>query len=181
MGASVKTAIGLLTSIWMLSATAQTPPSAYQLAARSAAVPAVVLYAMAQQESGIRLRGQTIPWPWTLNIAGGPYYYPNRAQACSALKAALQKNLTTRIDVGLAQLNLGYQQRHYRRPCELLDPYRNLAIAAAILRDNHRPGENWLTAAGRYHRPAGGELATRYRNRISLHLAKLIGEGKTPP
>ncbi|PMV22642.1 MULTISPECIES: transglycosylase SLT domain-containing protein [unclassified Pseudomonas] len=162
---------------WAIAANAQ--PPAYEDAAQKAGIPAVVLYAVALQESGITLRGQTIPWPWTLNIAGASYYYPTRAQACSAIQTALEQVAPTRIDAGLAQLNLGYQQHHYQHPCELLNPYRNLAVAASILRQHYRPEESWLAAIGRYHRPAGGELAVRYRNRVSVHLARLTHQSPT--
>jgi hypothetical protein len=174
--------LGILVAMGVLSATVQsaTPPEAYQRAARAAAMPAVVLYDVALQESGIPLRGRTVPWPWTLNIAGAPNYYLTRAQACNALRDALRRVAPVRIDAGLAQLNLGYQRRYYRQPCELLDPYRNLAVAASILRGHYRPGEDWLAAVGRYHRPAGGELAALYRNRVSLHLAKLTDERSSP-
>lgn len=40
------------------------PPPAYQLAAAQAGIPASVLFAIAQQESGTPLRGQLVPWPW---------------------------------------------------------------------------------------------------------------------
>jgi soluble lytic murein transglycosylase-like protein len=73
----------------------------------------------------------------------------------------------TRIDAGLGQVNLGYHAQRYAQPCDLLDPYRNLAIAAEILREQHTPGEDWLLAIGRYHRPAGGEPAARYRRSVS--------------
>lgn len=150
-----------------------TPPAAYQMAARQAGVPPNVLYAVALQESSIRLRGERVPWPWTLNVAGKSHYYVSRAEACNALQQAQRRTSSKRIDVGLAQLNLGYQQRHYREPCELLDPYRNLAVAATILREQRRPGEDWLPAIGRYHRPAGGAPAARYRRSVSAHLERL--------
>ncbi|MBD3697620.1 hypothetical protein IE981_14840 [Klebsiella pneumoniae] len=57
---------------------------------------------------------------------------------------------------GAGSDQLGYQKHRYSHPCDLLDPYRNLAIAAEILREQHTPGEDWLLAIGRYHRPAGG-------------------------
>ncbi|ERW09702.1 hypothetical protein Q036_06371, partial [Pseudomonas aeruginosa BWHPSA023] len=59
--------------------------------------------------------------------------------------------------------------------CDLLDPYRNLAVAAEILKEQHTPGEDWLLAIGRYHRPAGGEPAARYRRSVSRHLARVQG------
>jgi hypothetical protein len=69
---------------------------------------------------------------------------------------ALARTPANRIDAGLGQVNLGYHAHRYAHPCELLDPYRNLAIAAEILQEQHTPGEDWLLAIGRYHRPAGG-------------------------
>ena len=79
-----------------------------------------------------------------------------------------------RIDAGLGQVNLGYHAHRYTQPCELLDPYRNLAIAAEILREQHTPGEDWLLAIGRYHRPAGGAPAARYRRSVHRHLTRVL-------
>ena len=42
---------------------AEIPPPAYQLIALPAGVPSEVLYSVALQESGTRLRGQLVPWP----------------------------------------------------------------------------------------------------------------------
>lgn len=157
------------------------PPPAYQLAARQADVPSVVLYAVALQESGARLNGRIIPWPWTLNVAGTAERYANRIEACAGLQRALQRVAATRVDVGLGQINVGYQSRHFNHPCELLNPYRNLAVAATILREQHRPGDNWNVAIGRYHRPAGGAPAEHYRRSVQKHLARVLGNNITSP
>ena len=74
-------------------------------------------------------------------------------------------------------MNLGYQAHRYAEPCELLDPYRNLAIAADILKEQYVPGEDWLSAIGRYHRPAGGAPAARYRRSVNQHLTRVLGPG----
>jgi hypothetical protein len=153
------------------------PPPAYQLAARQADIPSTVLYAVALQESGIRLRGNLVPWPWTLNIAGKSVRYSNRTEACLGLQRALKRVPAKRIDVGLGQINVGYQSRHFDHPCELLNPYRNLAIAATLLSEQHMPGEHWGVAIGRYHRPAGGAPAERYRRSVQKHLVRVIGNG----
>lgn len=178
----LRVAIGLVwllgTGIPVFAAQAQElPPPAYQLAAQQAPVPSAVLYAVALQESGAKLRGRLIPWPWTLNVAGQSERYATRAEACAGLRRALARVSAGRIDVGLGQVNLGYQAHRYSAPCELLDPYRNLAIAADILREQHQPGEDWLLAIGRYHRPAGGEAAARYRRSVHHHLARVLGPG----
>lgn len=155
------------------SKTVDSPPPAYEAASRAAGVPSAVLYAIALQESGLAYRGRVVPWPWTLNVVGTPMRFERQGAACAALRQALQSTAATRIDVGLAQVNVGYHRHRYRDACDLLDPYRNLAIAAEILREQYRPDESWLMAAGRYHRPAGGALATRYRNAVRQHLSRL--------
>jgi len=152
---------------------AQSVPPAYERAARLEDVPARILFALALQESGQPWHGRLVPWPWTLNIAGAALRYASRGEACSALKGALQARLASGTDVGLGQINVGFQGHRVREPCELLDPYLNLALAARILREQHRPGEDWLLAVGRYHRPAGGEEASRYQRSVEAHLAQV--------
>jgi len=175
--AAVKTVLLLMAGLLVGTAHAQTiPPPAYQLAAQRAGIPSAVLYAVALQESGIRRNQRLVPWPWSLNVAGQSLRFDTRFQACTALRQALRDTPSTRIDVGLAQINLGYQRHRYRQPCDLLDPYRNLAMAADILKEQHRPDEDWLLAIGRYHRPAGGEPAARYRRSVSRHLARINKE-----
>lgn len=153
----------------------QLPPPAYRTAAVKAGVPADVLFALALQESGIHRNGRLIPWPWSLNLAGTAYRFRTERQACQALRQALRRRPATQADVGLGQINVGYHGHRVTQPCELLDPYRNLAIAAAILRDHHTPGDDWLIAIGRYHRPAGGPRAARYQQSVRKHLARLQG------
>ncbi|CAM8846117.1 Transglycosylase SLT domain-containing protein [Burkholderia pseudomallei] len=158
----------------MPSAAITLPPPAYQLAAHDADVPSVVLFAVALQESGTRLHGRLIPWPWTLNVAGHAYRYRTRASACRALRVALPIVGATHVDVGLAQINLGYQRERFTDPCEALDPYRNLDAAATILREQHATGDDWFVAVGRYHRPAGGAIAARYRRQVAVRLAHVL-------
>ena len=149
------------------------PPPAYQLAAAQAQVPSDVLYAVALQESGRSLRGRVVPWPWTLNVAGQSRRYATQRQACSNLRQILRVTPATRVDAGLGQLNVGHQRHRVRQPCELLEPYRNLRLAATILREQYDPAQGWLMAAGRYHRPAGGTPAMRYRQSVGRHLARV--------
>lgn len=157
----------------------EVPPPAYQLAAQRAGIPSTVLYAVALQESGIRRNDRIVPWPWSLNVAGQSRRFATRTDACAALQQAMRSTHHTRIDAGLGQINLGYHKQRYARACDLLDPYRNLAIAAEILKEQHAPGEDWLLAIGRYHRPAGGEPAARYRRSVFRHLARVQGTRPT--
>jgi hypothetical protein len=133
------------------------------------------LYVLGVQESGLELREQIRPWPWTLNIAGTAQRFASRAKTCSALHRTLKRWPATAIDVGLGQINVGFHGHRVKQPCDLVDPYLNLTLAARILREQHAPGENWLLAMGRYHRPAGGAPAARYRERVKAHLVRLLG------
>lgn len=170
--------------LMMLAAHAdELPPPAYQLAAHDADIPSAVLFAIALQESGIRVRGRLLPWPWTLNIAGTPYRFANHQAACHALLQALTQHDAKRVDTGLGQINLGYHGQRFASPCDALDPYRNLAVTAALLHEHHATTGDWVLAAGRYHRPAGGAPAARYRAGFSRQLERLLVsfEQVTPP
>jgi len=182
MATSRLIALALLLMVHAIRAD-ELPPPAYQLAAHEANVPSSVLFAIALQESGTRVRGQLLPWPWTLNIAGNPYRFATRQAACHALLQALARHNAKRVDVGLGQTNLGYHGQRFSNPCEALDPYRNLAVTAALLQEHHTTSGDWVSAAGRYHRPAGGTPAARYRAGFSQQLERLQVSFKqsTPP
>lgn len=175
---------GIALLLTMLAVQAdELPPPAYQLAAHDADIPSTVLFVIALQESGTRVRGRLLPWPWTLNIAGTPYRFATRQAACHALLQALTRHDAKRVDVGLGQTNLGFHGQRFFSPCEALDPYRNLAVTAALLREHHAATGDWVSAAGRYHRPAGGMPAARYRAGFSRQLGRLLIAFKqgTPP
>ncbi|APQ11030.1 lytic transglycosylase [Pseudomonas oryzihabitans] len=174
--------VGLLLQVMALGAlAAETPPPAYQLAAYQAGIPSEVLYSVALQESGTRLRGhgqQLVPWPWTLNVAGAGYRFATRADACTALLVALRTVDAKRVDVGIAQINMGWNASRFGRgvsPCEALNPYKNLEVAARMLAELRAEGGSWISVAGRYHRPAGGAPAARYREKFAKHLSRITG------
>ena len=143
-------ALVLTAGLYAVAALAQeVPPPAYQLAAQRAGIPSTVLYAVALQESGIRRNGRLVPWPWSLNVAGQSRRFATRADACAGLQQAMRATPHTRIDAGLGQINLGYHKHRFTGACDLLDPYRNLAVAAEILKEQHTPARTgcWRSAA----------------------------------
>ncbi|MGR7526936.1 transglycosylase SLT domain-containing protein [Klebsiella aerogenes] len=151
-------------------------PAGYRQVAQQAAVPASVLYAVALTESGVRVKQSLKPWPWTLNVAGRSLRYATRADACHALRQFLHTVNPRRIDVGLGQLNLGWNGHYFRTPCDALDPYPNLHIAARLLRQRFERWQSWYEAVGRYHHPAGGRPARQYSRKVRHHLLALSSQ-----
>ncbi|WP_193092069.1 lysozyme family protein [Halomonas colorata] len=147
-------------------------------------VPPEILYAVALNESKVSLEQGVRPWPWTLNIAGKGYHFETRDEACDVLFRSVFD--TQVIDVGIAQLNIRWQPQLFGAGnrfvdyCDALDPYANLEEAARLLRQHYDASGDWLIAAGRYHRPAGGEPAARYRRAIAANLAELEVSNSTP-
>lgn len=159
------------------SATAASVPPAYLDAGSLHQVPPEVLYAVATAESAVRLNTGRRPWPWTLNVAGKGFRFATRRAACNALVLALKE--TRVVDVGIAQLNVRWQPqlfgagKRFSNPCDALNPYANLEEAARLLRGHFEATGDWVQAAGRYHRPAGGEPAARYRRLVAAELERL--------
>ncbi|EEH8831906.1 lytic transglycosylase domain-containing protein [Salmonella enterica] len=146
----------------LISAHACAVPPLYEQIARQQQVPAELLYAVARAESGTRLAQGLHPWPWTLNIAGTGYHYPSRSSACRALLAFARTRSLKRIDAGLGQINLGWNGQWFPSLCASFDPTDN------------------LTAAARYHHPAGGKPAAVYRQKISQQIRLLSASGTSP-
>ncbi|MCO7620154.1 lytic transglycosylase domain-containing protein [Pseudomonas guariconensis] len=168
-------AIMLSMAVTGMATAAEDPPPAYKSIAILHGVPPAVLYSVALQESGTKLRGQLVPWPWTLNVAGKGYRFATRADACRALNMAIAIVGPARVDVGLGQTNIKANGHRYTSPCEGLDPYKNLTVTAQILAEQKAKGGSWIDAAGRYHRPAGGAPAARYRGYFAKHLSRVTG------
>ncbi|EKL1664338.1 transglycosylase SLT domain-containing protein [Salmonella enterica] len=149
-------------------------PEGYRRVAEEYGVPAEALYSVSLAESSRRLPQGERPWPWTLNVAGKGYRYATREEAYQALLGFMRHHPLRRIDVGIAQVNLGWNGAFFHSYREALEPYTNLRAAAQILRHCYEmnPG-SWLQAAGCYHHPAGGKHARTYRAIVQRKLAAL--------
>lgn len=159
---------------WPIAAWSQVVPVGYQHVALEYGVPPSLLYAVALTESGQSLfsRGEFRPWPWALNIDGEGYYYPSRQQAWEALQVVLTEPRAS-VDVGLMQINWRYHQASLGSAWQALEPYHNLEVAAAILRDCFAQLGDWLPSAGCYHAPNHAERARRYSQRVNAHWRRL--------
>ncbi|EBS5930382.1 lytic transglycosylase domain-containing protein [Salmonella enterica subsp. enterica serovar Saintpaul] len=156
-------------------------PEGYRRVAKEYGVPAEALYSVSLAETSRQLPQGERPWPWTLNVAGKGYRYASREEAYQALLDFMRHNPLRRIDVGIAQVNLGWNGGYFRNYREALEPYTNLRAAAQILRHCYdlNPG-SWLQAAGCYHHPAGGKPARTYRAIVQRKLATIASVEPRP-
>ena len=143
-------------------------PRAYHLVGAEYGVPAEVFYAVVLQESGKTYQGRFLPWPWTLNIQGKPFYYASRGEAERALRTTIYEQGVTFVGIGLGQIHWPVHHRYFTSASEALNPTDNLHYAANLLAAEYlytikqgRP--DWWIAAGRYHHPSREDLAATYR------------------
>lgn len=155
----------------------QSIPPAYRLIAEQERVPAESLYSLAMAESTRKTAAGARPWPWTLNVAGKGYHYETREEAWQALLGFMRRYPLKRIDVGIAQVNLGWNGQYFSSFRDAFDPHTNLRAAARILRACYdaRPG-SWIRAAGCYHHPAGGKPAASYMATVRRKLSQITPE-----
>jgi soluble lytic murein transglycosylase-like protein len=153
-------------------------PSGYRRIATEYAIPPQLFYAMALTESGKAIDGhrELRPWPWTLNIRGRAHFFHQRHTAERALRRALAGGERL-IDVGLMQVNWRYHAHRLRNPRVALDPYRNLRIAARILRECQQSRSDWWAAVGCYHAPSNATHAARYQARVRQHWRRIRRSG----
>lgn len=150
-------------------------PRLFYHVAKQNNVPAEILYAVAQNESNTKLNSKNVkPWPWTLNVKGKSYFYKTRNEACLALQNFVKTHPLKNIDVGIAQVNIGWNGKHFfKSHCDGFEPTQNLKVATKILKNCYQKHFDWVSAAGCYHHPKGGKPALRYKSGIRQKLAKL--------
>jgi soluble lytic murein transglycosylase-like protein len=154
---------------------AQSIPVGYRQVAIEYDVPPVLFYAVALTESGQSSlsNGLFRPWPWALNINGEGRYFPSRQMAWLALQEA-----GSSVDIGLMQISWRYHRAALGSTWQALDPYHNLRVAAAILRDCYVEHANWISSTGCYHAPNDPAKAQAYAMRVKQHWTRLGDTGE---
>ena len=144
----------------------QTCRAAIARAERDAGIPAGLLQAIGQVESGRRNpeTGARGPWPWTLNAEGRGQFFPDRPAAIAAVRE-LQARGVRIIDVGCMQVNLHHHARAFATLEEAFDPEANARYAARFLSQLFTARPDWMVAAGHYHSHTP-DLAEAYRARV---------------
>jgi len=113
----------------------------------------VLLYAIALTESKKRRANKQIaPWPWTFNSPEGSYYAASLEEAEAYLEMLLGKYAPRRIDVGIMQINLGWNGHLVERYEDLLDPEINVRVGAQVLKEALEDTDgDTLLGVGWYH------------------------------
>lgn len=113
-------------------------------------IPANLIRAISNVESG-KSSGSTItPWPWTINVEGKGYMFKTKAEAIKAVEKFQKKGLTS-IDVGIMQVNLHHHPKAFANLHEAFDPQLNIAYAAKFLKQLFLQHRSWHKAICHYH------------------------------
>lgn len=154
-------------------------PSGYVKVANAHGVPPEILYAISRAESNRAVKtkkGESKPWPWTLNVEGQAVYFDTRREAYDALRQYIREGRT--VDVGPAQVSWNHHRSRLIDGWKALDPYHNLNVGAQILREMFETTCaarcDWWRAIGLYHSPRDAERAQRYRLRVARYLKEAL-------
>lgn len=167
--------------------TAEALPQEYWLeSARLQKLPVEALYAVALQESGLRIRsGQVQPWPWTLNCNApcphGPMRFAGKQAASDALEKLLKAGWRN-IDIGAMQVNYRAHAKRFAA-YDLLDPRINIIIGGVILREAvQQAGGQLKTGFALYHvgtvMPENQDRAQHYANSVGRWVTRLKQSGE---
>jgi len=140
-----------------------------------------LLYALALTESGRELGEQGhSPWPWVIRTPSGGYWFDSRAAARRGLEAVRAEWPADRVDVGAAQINLGWHRHRFGDPAKLLDLRHNLRIAARILADSVASTRDPVLGIGRYHHWQDRERSRSYGQRVWGKYRRITLPGHEP-
>ena len=158
------------------SVVAEIPPE-YIKAANTKNIPPAIFYAIAKTESLYKYKHPDLdkaiyqPWPWSLNINGVAFRFDNRLDAFDALQGSISNGES--VDAGIMQINWRWHKHRFDQPWSILDPHKNLEVAATILREQYERSLDWWSAVGAYHAPGNDDIsrqrAERYRDRVRKH------------
>ncbi len=132
------------------SDTAAICKSAAEVAARESGVPIDVLRAISLTETGRRVKGAFLPWPWTVNMEGVGKWFDDLAAAQQYVDRHHARGARS-FDVGCFQINYKWHGHAFQSIEDMFDPVTNARYAAQFLTELHQEFGDWSKAAGAYH------------------------------
>ncbi len=140
-------------------------------------IPKNLLHAISVVESGRwdDKAKRALPWPWSVNVDGAPYYFDTHQQAATFIKQKLSQGNVGNIDIGCNQISWQYHGHHFTSPEQALNPTHNARYAASFLHQHYLDTKDWVKATGRYHSRTDN-LAIAYSDRVyQTWRGKLLG------
>jgi hypothetical protein len=113
-------------------------------------IPHKLLTAISLVESGRKVQGGVVAWPWTINANGKPYVFASKKEAITMVRKLRQIGVTS-IDVGCMQVNLKQHPRAFSTLEAAFDPATNIAYAAKFLKAKKVNKGSWVSAVAHYH------------------------------
>ena len=131
------------------------PASCTRAAAKAgmaAGLPKNLLLAIGMVESGWTnpATGQRAPWPYSVNIDGKGYRFPDAQAAIDFVRLARASGARA-IDVGCFQIDLQDHPDAFATLDQAFDPNANAAYAAGFLNRLHAKLGTWNAAIAGYH------------------------------
>jgi hypothetical protein len=113
-------------------------------------IPHKLLTAISLVESGRKVGGSVVAWPWTINANGKPYVFATKREAITMVRKLRQIGVTS-IDVGCMQVNLKQHPGAFPSLEAAFDPATNIAYAAKFLKNKKISKGSWGSAVAHYH------------------------------
>jgi hypothetical protein len=115
-------------------------------------LPPGLLLAVGRVESGRwdAARGQLVPWPWSIDVAGQGRQFTSKFAAVQSARATVDSGIRN-VDVGCFQVNLLHHPTAFSDLDQALDPTANAQYAAHFLTAMHDRLGGWERAVAAYH------------------------------
>ncbi|MDP1614418.1 MAG: lytic transglycosylase domain-containing protein [Methylococcales bacterium] len=113
-------------------------------------IPHKLLTAISLVESGRKVGGSVVAWPWTINANKKSYVFSTKKEAISMVHK-LRRIGVTSIDVGCMQVNLKQHPHAFPTLEAAFDPETNIAYAAKFLKTKKMNKGSWGKAVAHYH------------------------------
>ncbi len=140
-------------------------------------IPALLLRAVSNVESGRSIGGVVAAWPWTINVEGKGYIFKTKQEAIKAVEK-FQRQGSKSIDVGIMQINLRHHPNAFRNLEEAFDPQLNIAYGAKFLKQLFQQHKSWNLAIGHYH-SATPKFHNAYKQKVISHWMRITSNTKS--
>ncbi|MFV0474980.1 MAG: lytic transglycosylase domain-containing protein, partial [Pikeienuella sp.] len=97
-------------------------------------VPAASLRALTRTETGRRVGGALLPWPWTVNMEGEGFWFDTREEALAFVRARHAAGARS-FDMGCFQINFRWHGEAFDSLDAMFEPSLNAAYAARFLNE----------------------------------------------